>query len=61
MAEKLKPTHWMDDRGYVVTDKWLKSDEATSDFRAVYTIPCIRVRGRYVPIVRANVGAKGDV
>ena len=45
-----KVTHWMDDRQLVVTDKWLQSPEATSDYRAVYNVPCIKVRGKVVPI-----------
>ena len=39
----VRPTHWMDERGFVVTDEWLQSDEATSDFRAAYVIPCRRI------------------
>jgi hypothetical protein len=49
-AKSQKPTHWMDDRGLVVSDKWLKSDAATSDYRAVYNIPCVVRRGKFVPI-----------
>lgn len=44
----VRPKFWMDDRGYVVTDKWLQSDRATSDYRAAYTIPVRRLRtGEY--------------
>lgn len=35
------PTHWMDDRGYVVTDEFLKSNRSTSDWREAYYIPCM--------------------
>lgn len=38
------PKFWMDDRGLVVTDAWLQSDRATSDYRAVYTTPVRRLR-----------------
>ena len=35
-----EPVAWMDaERGEVVSAKWLASDEATSDYRAVYTTP----------------------
>jgi hypothetical protein len=44
-----RPKFWMDDRGLVVTDAWLQSDRATSDYRAVYTTPVRRRRsGGYV-------------
>jgi hypothetical protein len=33
-----EPVAWMDDRGEVVDNKWLKN-HGTSDYRAVYTIP----------------------
>lgn len=46
-----KPTHWMDDRGLVVTDDWLQNDpRSTSDYRAAYNIPCVKRYGRIVPI-----------
>jgi hypothetical protein len=46
-------THWMDDRGLVVTDDFLRFDErSTSDFRAVYNIPCrLGPRGKIVKLV----------
>ncbi len=46
-----KATHWMDARGLVVTDDWLRNDpRSTSDYRAAYNIPCVKRRGKYVPI-----------
>ena len=36
----VRPKFWMDDRGFVVSDKWLTtSSRATSDYRAAYNIP----------------------
>jgi len=43
------PTHWMDDRGFVITDEWLKT-KGTSDFAEAYNIPCKKVREKVVPI-----------
>lgn len=38
--------YWMDDRGLVVTDKWLReSPRSTSDWRAAYNVPVRRLRG----------------
>lgn len=42
--QTVRPTHWMDARGLVVTDAWLQSDKATSDYRAVYTVPVRKTR-----------------
>jgi hypothetical protein len=40
MERGVRPAYWMDDRGYVVTDKWLQtSPRATSDWRDAYSIP----------------------
>ena len=51
MSDKTQPTHWMDDRGFSVTDDWLKNDpHSTSDYRAAYNIPCVKKRGKIVPI-----------
>lgn len=51
MSDKTRPTHWMDDRGFSVTDDWLKNDpHSTSDYRAAYNIPCVKKRGKIVPI-----------
>lgn len=44
------PTHWADDRGYFVTDEWLQSPKATSDYRAAYNIPGRMVRGKFKPL-----------
>lgn len=42
-------THWMDDRGYVITDNWLRySKNSTSDYREAYNIPCVKVKGKVV-------------
>jgi hypothetical protein len=38
------PKFWMDDRGLVVTDKWLQSDKATSDYRHFYNIPVRKLK-----------------
>lgn len=36
----VRPKFWMDDRGFVVSDKWLTtSPQATSDYQAAYSIP----------------------
>lgn len=35
----MSATHWLDDRGLVVTDEWLRSDKATSDYREAYVTP----------------------
>ena len=45
----LGPTHWMDDRGLHVSDKWLR-DEATSDYRAAYVIPAKMTRTGVRPL-----------
>ena len=51
MSTPTQPTHWMDDRGLVVSDDWLKNDpDSTSDWRAAYNIPCVKVRGKIKPI-----------
>ena len=34
-----EPEFYADDRGYEVSAEWLASDDATSDYREVYTIP----------------------
>lgn len=34
-----EPAFYADDRGYEVSAEWLSSDDATSDYREVYTIP----------------------
>jgi hypothetical protein len=44
------PTHWMDDRRLHVTNKWLQSDAATSDYRAAFNIPAKMVRGKIRPL-----------
>ena len=46
----VRPTHWMDARGLVVTDEWLQSAKATSDYRAAYAIPCRQTRAGVRPI-----------
>jgi hypothetical protein len=33
------PEFYADDRGYEVSAEWLESEDATSDYRAVYTMP----------------------
>lgn len=49
--KKLKlPTHWMDDRGLVVTTAFLNGPRSSSDWKAAYNIPCHEVRGEIVPI-----------
>ncbi len=46
----VRPTHWMDDRRLYVSDRWLKSDEATSDYRAAYTVPAKMTRAGIRPL-----------
>lgn len=38
-VELPKPEIYADDRGYEVSAEWLESEDATSDYRAVYTLP----------------------
>ena len=48
-AQKLQlPTHWMDDRGLIVTAEFLRDRGSSSDWHLAYTIPCRMVRGRIV-------------
>jgi len=55
------PTHWMDDRGLVVTDDWLQNDKmSTSDWKEAYNIPCIKVRGKIVPICHTPLSVAGE-
>lgn len=46
-------THWMDDRGLVVTDDFLRfSDRSTSDYQAAYNIPCcLGPRGKIIKLI----------
>lgn len=46
---KKLPTHWMDDRGYVVTTEFLNGPKSSSDWRLAYNIPLREVRGKFVP------------
>ena len=48
--QRVRPTHWMDDRGLHVSDRWLQSDEATSDYRAAYVIPAKMTRAGVRPL-----------
>lgn len=58
----VRPTHWMDDRGYVVRDEWLQSHEATSDFRAAYVIPATMTRAGVRPMYLCRTcGGTGEV
>jgi hypothetical protein len=50
IPQLVRPTHWMDDRGFVVTAKFLVGPDSSSDYRDVYNIPCVKVRGKVVPI-----------
>jgi len=50
MSHNDRPTHWMDDRGLHVSDRWLQSDEATSDYRAEYVIPAKMTRAGVRPL-----------
>lgn len=50
LTDGLGPTHWMDDRGLHVSDRWLQSDEATSDYRAAYVIPAKMTRAGVRPL-----------
>lgn len=43
-----KPTHWKDDRGFVLTDA--QREAYHSDWKAAYNVPCVSVRGRIVPL-----------
>lgn len=47
---KKLPTHWMDDRGFVVTAEFLRSPKSSSDWVDAYNIPCRELRGKIVPI-----------
>lgn len=38
-----EPVAWMDDRGEVISDKWLKK-HGTSDYRAAYNIPLYKAK-----------------
>ena len=42
------PTHWMDDRGYVVTDEFLRGPRSNSDWVMAYCYPCAKKRGKIV-------------
>lgn len=46
----MKPTHWMDSRRLAVTDKWLQSPDATSDYRAFYTTPARMTKAGVRPL-----------
>ncbi len=46
----VRPTHWMDDRGLYVSDEWLQSDKATSDYRAGYVVPAKMTRAGVRPL-----------
>ncbi|MFN7611176.1 MAG: hypothetical protein ACK5QX_09625 [bacterium] len=46
----VRPTHWMDDRGLYVSDEWLQSDQATSDYRAAYVVPAKMTRAGIRPL-----------
>lgn len=46
----VRPTHWMDDRGLYVSDEWLQSDKATSDYRAAYVVPAKMTRAGVRPL-----------
>ncbi len=50
LSEGVRPTHWMDDRGLVVSDEWLQSDKATSDYRDTYTTPAKMTRAGVRPL-----------
>ena len=52
---RIVPTHWMDDRGYVVTNDFLKGPRSNSDWRMAYCYPCTKKRGK---IIRLDVLAK---
>lgn len=45
------PTHWMDDRGLVVTDEQRNS---TSDYRDAYAVPCRVTRAGIRPLYKCR-------
>ena len=46
-----KPTHWMDAiTGKAVSDKFMRSDRAHSDYQMAYTIPCVMKNGKLVKL-----------
>lgn len=51
---QVRPTHWMDDRRLHVSDRWLQSDEATSDYRAAYVIPAKMTRAGVRPLYQCR-------
>lgn len=58
--QRVRPRYWMDDRGLVVTDKWLKSDKATSDYRAAYTTPVRRLRANGYALACEHCGGNDE-
>lgn len=42
------PTHWLDDRGLSIPHDW-REKQASSDYRAVYTVPCVKKADKLVP------------
>lgn len=53
LIAELAPTHWMDDRGLVVTDEFLRWPRSSSDWRWAYYIPCVKKGRKIVRIDQA--------
>lgn len=51
--ERIKPTHWMDDRGLVCTAEFMASEKAHGDYQLAYSIPCIKKGRKFVKIDKA--------
>jgi hypothetical protein len=52
-----KPTHWMDPvTEQVVTDEFMRSPRAHSDYQLAYSVPCVMRRGKPVPIKQPTKG-----
>ena len=43
------PTHWCDDRGFVLTAA--QREKLGGDYKDFYNVPCVMVRGQATPIL----------
>ena len=56
--QPVRPTHWMDDRGYVLTTA--QREAQGYDWKMAYNVPCRMRRGRAKPLYKcARCGGAG--
>lgn len=60
VEKAVEATHWMDDRGLVVTDEFLRGPRSTSDWRTAYYIPCVKKGRKIVRIDRITAHLGGE-